>query len=95
MTPDHIYYPKNITKPFIPEVIKNVTLNLICQPEKIAKPFLPGIHETSTLDRTWYMLTLLALHSHVWGQSTQTISSLPPKRDWGPKRGEPKNIMKP
>ena len=31
-------------------------------------------------------LTLLAPQSHIWGQSTQTISSLSPKRDWGPKR---------
>ena len=31
-------------------------------------------------------MTRLAPHSHTWGQSTQIISNLPPKRDWGPKR---------
>ena len=28
----------------------------------------------------------LAPQSHVWGQISQIMSSLPPKRDWGPKR---------
>ena len=32
------------------------------------------------------LLTLLAPHSHMWGQSTLTVSSLSPKREWGPKR---------
>ena len=31
-------------------------------------------------------LTLLEPHSHIWGQFTLNISSLSPKRDWGPKR---------
>ena len=34
----------------------------------------------------YQLLTLLAPQSHMWGQSTQNIRSLPPKRDWGPKR---------
>ena len=32
------------------------------------------------------VLTLLAPHSHMWGQITLTVSSLSPKREWGPKR---------
>ena len=32
------------------------------------------------------VLTLLEPHSHIWGQNTLIISSLSPKRDWGPKR---------
>ena len=32
------------------------------------------------------MLTLLEPHSHMWGQTSLIISSLSPKRDWGPKR---------
>ena len=31
-------------------------------------------------------LTLLEPHSHVWGQNPLIMSSLSPKRDWGPKR---------
>ena len=34
----------------------------------------------------WVALTLLEPHSHMWGQFTLNISSLSPKRDWGPKR---------
>ena len=37
-------------------------------------------------------LTPLAPHSHMWGQSTLSISSLSPKRDWGPKRVNPPYI---
>ena len=33
-----------------------------------------------------HALTLLEPHSHIWGQNTLIISSLSPKRDWGPKR---------
>ena len=33
-----------------------------------------------------YSLTLLEPHSHMWGQDALIISSLSPKRDWGPKR---------
>ena len=29
---------------------------------------------------------LLEPHSHLWGQNTINISSLFPKRDWGPQR---------
>ena len=32
-------------------------------------------------------LTLFAPHSHRYGQNTQIVSKLSPKRDWGPKRG--------
>ena len=31
-------------------------------------------------------LTLLAPHFHKWRRTTQSISGLPPNRDWGPKR---------
>ena len=44
------------------------------------------------LNLTTSMLTPLAPHSHTWGQRTLNLSSLPPKRDWGPKRVNIRNF---
>ena len=40
-----------------------------------------------------FLLTPLAPHSHMWGQSTLIISSVSPKRDRGPKRVAVYNIF--
>ena len=42
--------------------------------------YSPGSNSHGTIN------PLLAPHSHKWGQNTQTIGSLSPKRDWGPKK---------
>ena len=39
-------------------------------------------------------LTLLEPHSHMWGQNILIISSLSPKRDWGPERVNPFSPVK-
>ena len=54
--------------------------------EKVALGTLGSRVPSSVLRAHVRVLTLLSPHSHMWGQSTQTVSGLSPKRDWDPKR---------
>ena len=49
--------------------------------------YVPG-HSSGTIfpAKIFPTLTPLAPYSHMWGQHTLIISSLSPKRNWGPKR---------
>ena len=49
-------------------------------------PYLPHVGQRIDFLPLLILLTPLAPYSHMWGQHTLIISSLSPKRNWGPKR---------
>ena len=71
----------------------------VCQVKEYVNNHVSSLEEKKalrslqTFSQLIAVLTPLAPHSHMWGQFTLIISSLSPKRDWGPKRvNSPKRV---